>query len=415
MDKKLLRKRKLLFTLIVILFVGLASAYYFVIYGKEKFSLSNEAIADQTLEFNEFIRNNSSIIEELKASSSANLLSEGGAIRFLSIRGLNKNNLLYSYSQSGEYLGENITVADSSDKHPIYSTYYETPNGTVWNIYIIDGEIYASKANENNSLSSETNTNGSDKKLIIAESDHLTSYDNVNDKFYKLEPDEGKIDLVVVDKVSDKLLDEISDKGLINNVISKSDMTNEEYISKAKEYNKKQEYVINKVLTSYAIEKTAEVDVSEAKSVKGYSFTLVSNPMNVVKKLYKGIEDGNISTVAECLNPASEAIFKMADSLSKSLLESDAFAEFFKEYDVDNWDIVECSVIYKEGENTTNSSDLLSFLPFGKQLFYNEAYVYSKVRFYLNGELTVGEDYFHLKKYGFNNWRIVLLDTSTTY
>lgn len=162
--------------------------------------------------------------------------------------------------------------------------------------------------------------------------------------------------------------------------------------------------------TLTAFDKKSYGEDGESYEYDEDSLHLVSSPMNTVLKLYKGIENSNVDMVAETLNPTSEVILKTVGSITADLLGNDFdLKEILNEYaNVEELEIVNCETVYQDAGESTFLNDLYSFLPSTKTLFQTEANVCTKVRFYYNGEVVESEDHFHLRNYGFNNWRIEL-------
>lgn len=138
------------------------------------------------------------------------------------------------------------------------------------------------------------------------------------------------------------------------------------------------------------------------------SLHLISNPKDAVLKLYKGIETSDLNMISESLNPTSEKLLKTVGGLVSSIVGNNVDLKgLLDEYvDVGEWEIIDYDVTYYEDDSSSFSSKLMELAPFIKTILASEADVHTTVRYYLNGELKEGKDYFHLRRYGLNNWRI---------
>lgn len=186
--------------LVVVLLVAAlgAGAYFYFFKGKDASSdvVTNEDLTVNMTKISEYLKENSDIKNEITASTSESMQSENQTLDTASEKGLGKNDLTYICSQTGEELGFIAAKKDSADLHPTYMTSYKASNGNTWSVYFINGETYAA-----------TITSSASDSTILTETDHVTVYDNKEDKFYELTP---KVDNVYhVDEISSSVLDSI--------------------------------------------------------------------------------------------------------------------------------------------------------------------------------------------------------------
>ena len=91
----------------------------------------------------------------------------------------------------------------SSDKHPMYITYYYTKKEELWTILVIDGDIMANPVSYNMQADS-------DKQIIVSESETITSYDNITNQFYRTVPNKSVLNVKVVKKINAKTLEKLT-------------------------------------------------------------------------------------------------------------------------------------------------------------------------------------------------------------
>ena len=109
----------------------------------------------------------------------------------------------------GTYVDEAEASADSDEKHPMYQTYYAAADGSIWMIYIVGRTIVANPASYN----LESNL---DAQVMISETETLTSYTEMGNKFYETVPKESAVILRIVDKITSRRLDELTYEEVIN-------------------------------------------------------------------------------------------------------------------------------------------------------------------------------------------------------
>lgn len=144
-----------------------------------------------------YAENATAIIARYYVEDSDSVLSEAEVIELLTERGFGTASTTTYYSMDGEY-GEPIEIsATSEDQHPLYEAYYETEDGDIWYLMIVDGDIMAFSLSY---LYDE------DTPIIISEHEYLTSYDNTENIFYQTIPNEDVIVVEVVDEIIAEVL-----------------------------------------------------------------------------------------------------------------------------------------------------------------------------------------------------------------
>lgn len=175
------------------------------IYVKYEIEMENEGLEkpENPTETDDYFWDNSKVLSVIDANESQEILSESEVVSLLTERGFVDYSIIYDYySEDGEYVDSLEIVDGSTQKHPMYETYYVSENGDVWNIYVINGSIFANPASYN--FESEI-----EAQVLFSESQTLTSYAVEGNKFYVTVPYESFIILKQIDQISATELDKI--------------------------------------------------------------------------------------------------------------------------------------------------------------------------------------------------------------
>ena len=117
-------------------------------------------------------------------------------------RGFNEYPLTYDFNMDGTYADEAEASADSDEKHPMYQTYFISENGAIWSIFIVGRSVFANPASYN--LESDI-----DAQVLVSETETLTSYTEMGNRFYTTVPKESAIKLKVVDQITSQKLNDL--------------------------------------------------------------------------------------------------------------------------------------------------------------------------------------------------------------
>ncbi len=162
-------------------------------------------------ETDNYFWSNSKVISVIDASKSKELYSEKQVISLLKARGFGDYPITYdSYSTSGEYVDSLEVTKKSNQKHPMYETIYISEKGVVWNIYVINGSVFANPASVNTEAELEA-------QVLYSEAETLTSYAVEGNKFYVTIPYDSFIILKQVEKIDVARLDKIEYEEIIGN------------------------------------------------------------------------------------------------------------------------------------------------------------------------------------------------------
>lgn len=151
----------------------------------------------------EYYWNSSEVIDVIDARESDDVLTESEVKSTLYDRGFVDYPITYAYTIDGEYIGDTEVLEGSTNKYPMYQTYYVSKAREVWTIFVINGEVIAYPASYN--LESNLNV-----ELMISESNALTSYDDESNKFYVTIPYESTAIVKFVDKIDAEALDKLT-------------------------------------------------------------------------------------------------------------------------------------------------------------------------------------------------------------
>ena len=167
-------------------------------------------IPDMQAAVEEYYQENSEeIVAVEKAEETEKVFTEKEALALLTERGFTDYPLIYDYDMDGTYVDEMEASAVSDEKHPMYQTYYVAADGSIWTIHIVGRTIAANPASYN--LESDL-----DAQVMISETETLTSYTEMGNKFYETVPKESAVILKIVDKITSQRLDELTYEEVIN-------------------------------------------------------------------------------------------------------------------------------------------------------------------------------------------------------
>ena len=146
--------------------------------------------------------NSEEIVSVEEAEETEEVYTEKEAIKFMAERGFNEYPLTYDFNMDGTYADEAEASADSDEKHPMYQTYFISENGAIWSIFIVGRSVFANPASYN--LESDI-----DAQVLVSETETLTSYTEMGNRFYTTVPKESAIKLKVVDQITSQKLNDL--------------------------------------------------------------------------------------------------------------------------------------------------------------------------------------------------------------
>jgi len=158
----------------------------------------------------EYYEENSEEIVAVEAvEENKGVFSEKEAIKFMSERGFTEYPLTYDYNIDGTYTDEAEASPESDEKHPMYMTYFVAEDGAIWSVFIVGRTITANPASYN--LESDL-----DAQVLVSETETITSYTEMGNRFYETIPKESAVKLKVVDKITNQKLNDLTYEEVID-------------------------------------------------------------------------------------------------------------------------------------------------------------------------------------------------------
>jgi lysophospholipase L1-like esterase len=145
----------------------------------------------------------SDLIDVIDVETSGDVPTEADVKSLLEARGFEDYSVTYEYTMDGEYIDETEISEESTNKYPMYQTFYLSENGEGWAIYVINGEVFANPVSFN--LESDL-----DAPLLVSASKELTSYDAETNKYYVTIPYASEVIVELVDTIDAETLDNLT-------------------------------------------------------------------------------------------------------------------------------------------------------------------------------------------------------------
>lgn len=172
--------------------------------NNEQYSWNDEEIDAGLLDVKTYFEDNSEeIINTIKVEDSENIYSEKDIYNEVEKRGFSEIDITTEYDYEGHYVSSYAMSRKSKKKHPVYQFQYVSKSNDTWIIFIIDSQIIAYPVSFN--MFSSTNT-----KVVLSETNTITSYDSNTNMFYKTIPKKSELRVVVVDIIDSSTLDMIT-------------------------------------------------------------------------------------------------------------------------------------------------------------------------------------------------------------
>lgn len=148
-----------------------------------------------------FFGENAEIVAEIPAATAGR--TEAEAYANLTGRGFTMAPIEAEYDMNGTLGDLKEIAANGTDKHPIYTTYFLSDTGDVWSVFEINGAVMAIPLSYNTEYMPNV-------QVAFSETDTVTSYDSVLNKFYVTKPFETALDVKVVTRIDAATLNTIS-------------------------------------------------------------------------------------------------------------------------------------------------------------------------------------------------------------
>lgn len=143
------------------------------------------------------------VVTVIDAAKSESVHTEKQAAAELKDRGFSTYPIYSNYSINGIFYPNTEISSSSSERHPLFTTYYNSSAGEYWTIYDVNGVVMAYPISYN--LQSQAGL-----QLIVSESEVLTSYDSESNQFYMIVPDRNSFIIITVDRIDAGSLDELT-------------------------------------------------------------------------------------------------------------------------------------------------------------------------------------------------------------
>ena len=196
MKKKSKKKIIIIISLVAILVVIIGVIVYFMNQNKK----DSEEFDYSPIDTEQYYNDNSKVISKINALDSEEVKTIKEASEIMKDRGFSDYPTIPLNTMNGDLLEENEIDESSSDMYPVFQTYYESSQGDIWTIQIINGSVSAYPV-------SFVLDNGSEIPILIVESDTVLSYDSVTNQFYETVPYESELTMIKVDHIDTDSLD----------------------------------------------------------------------------------------------------------------------------------------------------------------------------------------------------------------
>ena len=147
----------------------------------------------------------SKLVSQTNLSESSNVQTEQEVSQSYAERGFAGSEVSSSYAADGSYLSEGDVADGERTKHPLYDGLYESAAGDTWKIYAADGEFMAYPVD----IQSFVPT----MQFVVSESEHIVSYDNASNAFYRIVPESDLLAVIKVERLDAATLDSFAKGG----------------------------------------------------------------------------------------------------------------------------------------------------------------------------------------------------------
>ncbi len=157
----------------------------------------------------DYYEQTSNVVKVFDAAEATNVLTEAEVTAQLEERGFNKFPITYEFDMDGNEIeneddeDEMEANAESQGKHPMYQTIYQTGNGMIWTIYVVNGAVAALPVSYNWE-------SGKTAEVIVSESDQLITYDPDENRYFVTEPLNSAVLLIKVPKVDAETIEKLT-------------------------------------------------------------------------------------------------------------------------------------------------------------------------------------------------------------
>ena len=157
---------------------------------------------ETSLEASQYYEENSKIISISPFSDSSDAIDGATAVELLHEKGFYQYDVISDYVEEGDD-DEVIMTETTTDKYPIYETYYITEAGDYWTIFVINGKIMASPVSYNINSSLPV-------QVIISEAESVVSFDYTSKTYYETIPDKSALIVKVIPAINAEALEKLT-------------------------------------------------------------------------------------------------------------------------------------------------------------------------------------------------------------
>lgn len=151
---------------------------------------------------------------------------------------------------------------------------------------------------------------------------------------------------------------------------------------------------------------------------------VVGNPEDVVLKAFDAMNAQDFEKFVNCLDPSTEKLVNTVGTITSAITGAitgnycsweEYVSEELSKESISDIEVIECYAYDYEFVSTNSSQNGINRLisnfdlPFLCNIVCNEADVYVKYRYVDDGEYRIGQDNYHVKRYGMSGWRIKML------
>ena len=154
----------------------------------------------ETKNAEEFFSEHGTVLDVKNIDASDSMLSESEICELLKARGFTDYPITAGQDSEGNLIDEVKVSPDSQRKHPIYETFYASPQGILWVITVIGDTVMANPLSYNLESSK-------DVMVYISEHEYVTSFDNASKRFFNTVPSESVLILKQVERIDAATLD----------------------------------------------------------------------------------------------------------------------------------------------------------------------------------------------------------------
>ncbi len=206
------RKKLFLFGGIFIIVLALVIAGAFIITTKVLDKKDSEVKSSESSyveypDLDKYYEENSDIEKIVSVSDSGSVMKEKDVFKELEKRGFFDVSVTYEYDMNGNYSEAQDASKSSSEKHPMYNAIYQSENGNIFSISIINDQFLVTPFSMQ--LESEAEVG-----VVISESETITSYDSRDNRYFITRPHDDSMRVKLVEQVDANTLDSLTKEEL---------------------------------------------------------------------------------------------------------------------------------------------------------------------------------------------------------